>query len=243
MAAAAQSDRRPSPELPTVAALDRLWHLVTRRPLWAPPHFFRYLRLRAENRLTLIDFDRVSLLTHHWKINDCACCTDICCVGKRSTVLLRLRDIAMLMDLGRTDLISSAKPTFSADELAARPALRRNISSRAWSTFPVLAQDRRGACRALTDQGKCALYPHWPLSCARFPYAFHAGGSLVFFSPRCRSFWIRNDVADRVNAMARAAVAAYNERIKDVILLAYARERLGELGLLGHLCWSFHTGA
>jgi len=220
---------------PTVAALDRLWQEVTRRPLWLPPHFFRYWRLRRDNRLTLLDPARVSVRAHRWQVNDCGCCTEVCCVGKNATVLLRLRDIATLMDLGRTDLIVGVKPEFSPHELAARPALLRQVSSQAWARFPVLAQNRMGACLALTTEGKCSLYPHWPLSCARFPYALDVDHRDAFFSPRCRSFWIYSDADSRVAGMVASAVHSYNERIKDLILLEYAPNRLYELGLCEHL--------
>ena len=89
----------------------------------------------------------------------------------------------------------------------------------------------------MTDAGRCSLHPHWPLSCARFPYALHLDAHEVFYSRRCDAFWIRNDgKADgRVQAMTIAAVASYNERIKDFVILAYARERLVDLGLARHL--------
>jgi Fe-S-cluster containining protein len=237
----ADSERRhalaalaPPERLPTVVALAALWQEVCRRPLWAPPHFFRYLGLRRRARLELLDVKRLRLTAPPGKVNDCAACTDQCCIGKRSTVLLRLRDLAVLKDIDRTDLIASDKPRFSAEEMLERPALRRQVQSSAWQTFPVLAQNRFGACTALTSEGRCTLHPYWPLSCARFPYALHLDQHEIFYSRRCDAFWIRHDGATegRVQAMAAAAVASYNERVKDLILLAYAPARLGELGLL-----------
>ena len=221
--------------LPTVRALDALWHEVSKKPLWAPPHFLRYLRLRFNTRLRLLDSSRVKISAPEGKINDCGACLDICCVGPRSSVLLRFKDIATLRDLGRTDLITQNKPTFTPRELAERPALRRQTASKAWATFPVLRQNSFGACLALTDSGHCSLYPHWPMACARFPYALHLEDQEVFYSDRCDSFWIRPDVGERVRSMAVAAVASYNERIKDLVLLAYAPKQLEDLGLLQYL--------
>lgn len=223
--------------LPTVAALDALWARVASRPLWAPPNFLRYLALRARARLTRLDPARVQVRAPAGMVNDCASCRDNCCIGPRSTVLLRLRDIATLVDLGREDLIAPGAPAFADDELAGRPALRRQVASESWRVFPKLRQNRFHACGALTDEGRCSLHPHWPLACARFPYALDLTRHEVFYSRRCDSFWIRHDGrADaRVAAMKVAAVAAYDERVKDLVLLAYAHEELDALGLARHL--------
>lgn len=222
-------------DLPTVRALEVLWRRVADRPLCAPPSFFRYLRLRWRVSLKQLDPERTKLLAPRWKVNDCNACTDLCCVGPRSTVLLRLRDIATLVDVGRTDLMTHEKPEFSRADQDQRPALRRQLGSQAWSLFPVLRQTRMGACAALTNGGKCGLYPHWPLACARFPYALHADGEEVFYSRRCNSFWIRPDAQGKVETMTAAAVASYNERIKDLVLLAYVPREIERLGLTAHL--------
>lgn len=221
--------------LPTVRALEALWQEVASRPLWAPPRLWRYLRLRARMRLRFVDAARTSLVTPVGQVNDCGACSDSCCVGTRSTVLLRLRDIATLVDLGRTELMVAQKPQFSAAQLQASPALRRQTRSDAWRIFPVLAQNGYDACMALTDEGRCSLYPHWPLSCARFPLSLHLQAAEVFYSRRCRSFWIHPDQASAAQPMRLAAVASYNERIKDAVLLAYAPDRLHALGLMAYL--------
>lgn len=225
----------PTPYLPTVAALDELWRVVSAKRLYAPPNFVRYLKLRWRMRLKLVDPEQVRVVAPHGKINDCHHCTDICCLGRHSTVLLRLRDIAALIDIGRADLISLEKPQFTNATRAARPALQRQLDSRAWTVFPVLKQNSMAACAALTLDGRCGLYPHWPLSCARFPYALHGNTEEVFYSQRCDSFWIRPDGAPAASDMVRASIAAYNERIKDAILLAYAPTRLHALGVAAFL--------
>lgn len=227
--------QRPPIALPTVRALQRLWDEVAAKPLWAPPHFFRYLKLRWRMRLTMLDAHKLQLSMPAGKVNDCSTCTDICCIGPRSTVLLRFRDIATLKDIGRTDLITQQKPAFSPEELRARPALRRQVQSRSWGMFPVLKQNSFGACGALSVSGKCLVYPHWPLACARFPFALHLDDADIFYSQRCQSFWIRPDVGNKVTEMAIAAVASYNERIKDMILLEYAPRQLADMGLVQYL--------
>lgn len=225
----------PARELPTVRALDALWSEVASRPLWAPPHFFRYLKLRWRTRLSLVRPERLKILAPPGKANDCGGCTELCCIGPRSTVSLRFQDIATLIDVGRTALITLDKPSFSDEERQGRHALERTLHSTSWQRFPVLARNSFHACAALTDEGKCSLYPHWPLSCARFPYSLDLEAGLVFYSQRCRSFWIRHEEKDRVLRMRTAAAAAYNERVKDLVLLAYAPERLEELGLMRFL--------
>jgi Fe-S-cluster containining protein len=220
---------------PTVRALGALWQEVADRPLWAPPHFLRYLRLRWRMRLNLVDPNKVTLVTPVGQINDCGACSDSCCIGPRNTVLLGLRDIATLMDIGRTELMVRAKPTFTPEQMAERPALRRHVRSETWRRFPVLAQNSFGACQALDTLGRCTLHPHWPQSCARFPFSLHLPSSEVFFSRRCRSFLIHPQAAKKAERIQLAAVASYNERIKDAVLLAYAPKRLTALGIMGHL--------
>jgi Fe-S-cluster containining protein len=105
------------------------------------------------------------------------------------------------------------------------------VASEAWRRFPVLVKNSFGACKALSDEGKCTLYPHWPTSCARFPYALDLDAGELTYSARCRSFWIRGDAGEKISGMKLAAVAAYNERIKDLVLLAYAPGQLESLGL------------
>ena len=221
----------PAPPLPTVEALAALWRELTAQPLWRSPNLRRYLRLRRNLRLDLLEVHRVRVLAPPGKVNDCAACTDLCCIGPKATVLLRLRDIATLVDLGRTELMTLEKPVFPDEEQRARPALQRHLASEAWRRFPVLRQTKLRACVALSMAGQCTLYPQWPLSCARFPYALHSDSREAFYSPRCDSYWIRLNAVPKARVMLEAAVCSYNERIKDAVLLAYAPQRLAELGL------------
>jgi Fe-S-cluster containining protein len=227
--------QRPGASLPTVQARTALWQQVAQKPLWAPPHFWAYAKLRWRLRLRLLDPRAVPHGGRGTKRNDCTACTDICCVGAQATVLLRLKDIAMLQDLGRTDLISTVKPQFDPALVRARPALQLQVMSESWQRFPVLRQDSMHSCAALSREGKCTLYPHWPISCARFPYALRPQEPETFFSSRCQSFWVHPDAAPSGVQMASAAVAAYNERITDAILLAYRPGELQALGLLRYV--------
>ncbi|MBI5508619.1 MAG: YkgJ family cysteine cluster protein [Deltaproteobacteria bacterium] len=225
----------PAAPLPTVRRLEQLFTEVTAKPLWAPPNFWRYLRLCSRVRLRFARLEAMTMVPPPGKVNHCAACLDNCCIGKHASVPLRLRDIATLIDVGRTDLMTHARPAFADAELAERPALRRQLGSAAWAIFPRLRQTRYYACLALSTAGQCTLYPHWPLSCARFPYALDVGGREIFYSRRCDAFWVRPSARERATAMAAGAVAAYNETIKDFILLSYARAALQELGLAQYL--------
>ena len=224
-----------SKPLPTVEALEQLWSGISSKPLYASPHFWRYLKLRWRMKLKLEDAATFKIRAPKWKVNDCSGCTDICCVGPHSTVTLGFRDIATLIDINRTELISHQKPEFNSEVLENRPALKRHVATTSWQQFPVLKTNAMGACQALTMDGQCGLHPHWPMSCARFPYSAHIEEKKVFYSRRCDSFWIRPDAKESVEGMALEAVASYNERIKDLVLLEYAPQRLEDMGLTHYL--------
>ncbi len=229
------SNKNSGNKFPTRDALDAIWKEVAMKPLWAPPNFWRYLKLRWRMKLKLLNPTKLKIHAPGGKVNHCQSCTNNCCIGTESTVLLRLYDIATLIDLEKTDLICQEKPGFNDAMLTQRPALRKHVASKAWEIFPVLEKNSFGACAALTSEGACSLYPEWPLSCSRFPYSLNLDASHIFYSRRCDSFWIRSDVQPQIEAMRVAAVACYNERIKDAILLEYAPKRLAELGLLRYL--------
>ena len=229
------NNQTPTEELATVEALQQLWNEVSQKPLYASPNFWRYIKLRWKMKLKLEDASEFDIRVPKWKTNDCSSCTDICCVGPHSAVTLGFKDIAMLIDIERTDLISHHKPAFDENVLNNRPALRKHVATQSWKQFPSLKTNTMGACSALELNGSCGLYPYWPMSCARFPYSAHIEEKKIFYSKRCDSFWIRPDTRDSVHAMALSAVANYNERIKDLVLLEYAPERLESLGLMKYL--------
>ncbi|MEE2960595.1 MAG: YkgJ family cysteine cluster protein [Myxococcota bacterium] len=207
-------------------ALKNLWDEISSRPLYAPPNFFRFLKLKVKTKTTFMSSKNLKIIAPKWKVNDCQSCTDICCIGSKSKVLLRLEDIATLMDIGRTDLIDCNFDVIPTDS----PEMHRYVHSAAWSIFPKLHQNQYHACQALSPEGKCSIYPHWPQSCARFPYSLDPNQQEFFYSSRCNSFWIRPDKDQEVKAMTIGAVASYNHLIKDQILLSYASVALRTLG-------------
>lgn len=217
--------------LPTVLALESIWDTLKDKPLFAPRTFWKRLKISLKMRTRLISAHEVRVVAPAHKVNECASCLDNCCVGQHSAVLLRLTDIAALIDLNRTELMTHDKPSFRPEILKRRGALQRQLASSDWQRFPVLKQNKFHACEALNTEGKCTLYPHWPAACARFPYALDTENLEIFYSKRCDSFWVRPDAEPAVHAMREAAVAAYNQRIKDQLMLAFAADRLAELGI------------
>ena len=224
------SDRRPGP---TESALADTWarhrsglrRLLSRRVL-------EELTLRASFDLDLLHPERVRLRIQPGTIPDCSSCDDICCAGLENVVSLRLADIATLIDIGRTDLISRKKPRFPAQLLAQRQHLSELAESELWRTLPVLRQvGESHICAALSPELRCTLYPHWPLSCERFPYTLKAVRREIVWGLRCPSQTSAPENVARSQEMFGASVEAYNGRIRDAVLLEHARDELEELGI------------
>jgi len=220
-----------------VDELESVWSRVATRPVLLSRRWLRQARLSRLVNTEVLPQTQIQSLGSPRRINDCAECLDTCCVGKKSTVLLHLRDIACLLEDKKTSLITQEKPTFSREEKRLSPALDRHVSSVAWQVFPILRQNSFYACSALSDEGRCTLYPRWPLSCERFPVALNLDAEAVFLSKRCGSTRvIETDAEDeRLQEMEVGALAAYNERIKDFMLLTHARDALRNLGITKYL--------
>jgi hypothetical protein len=218
---------------PTLAALDALWsHYANRWSRLFSPGAVTELMLRASFDLETLSVERIANRVPRGTIPDCPSCQDVCCAGEENVVSLRLRDVAVLIDIGRTDLMTRQKPRFGDAMLASRPALRELVASELFQTLPVLRQvgpERR--CAALDEALSCTLHPDWPLSCERFPYSLSAVRREVVWGKRCASKHQRPEHAARGDAMFRAAVAVYNERVRDAVLLAHARPALDRLGI------------
>jgi len=227
-------ERKPGP---TEAALSALWAAES-------PHFYsfrnvvRIIRLRRRFDLRPVSLNGLKVAIPTGQVPDCEACVDLCCTGDNAVVSLRLRDVAVLMDIGRTDLISHARPVLVSTRKrplsAGRVAADTSVFHQA---FPVLARDETGTCMALTEERQCGLWPDWPLSCARYPYALDRKNGVVFYAAGCRS--VRTAPVEEapvvVRRLVRAAVDGYNERLRDIMLLAFCRPALSSLGLLDHL--------
>ncbi len=219
----------------TMTALDALWakydrawrRLLSRRVI-------QELMLRASFDLDLLAPERISNTIQAGTIPDCEKCEDICCAGVENVVSLRLRDVALLMDIGRTDLIRREKPRFAESMLERRPALRELVASELFRLLPVLRQEGElRICAALSPELRCTLHPNWPLSCERFPYTLSAVRRQVVWGTRCPSK--QQGPTARSEALFKASVATFNERVRDAVLLAHARPALDRLGIGAYL--------
>ncbi|MEL6183409.1 MAG: hypothetical protein AAFU79_02210 [Myxococcota bacterium] len=209
--------------------LERLWKRY--QPAWRrlfPQHLRRELELRRRFTLSPVDLSRVADEVPPGKVPDCTTCRDRCCQGYENVVSLRLRDLALLLDKDRADLVTRAKPRFPEAMLEARPSLRAWTETSLWRTLPVLKQLGPARVCAAYDRGRCRLHPHWPTSCARFPYAMNGSDRMVW-GARCQNPESRAD-PERARGLAAAAAASWNRRIEDAVLLTHARPELERLG-------------
>lgn len=227
------SDDAPAPG-PVEAALDGLWQNY--RQSWKrllSAGMMKELVLRASFDPGIVAPWRIANAVPKGTVPDCPACTNICCAGVENVVSLRLRDVAMLIDIGRTDLMSKAKPNFPSWMLHDRPLLKELVVSELWRALPVMRQEGDlQACAALDlDTLKCSLNPNWPTTCERFPYTLNMGRKQVVWGSRCPSKDQAPKHLERSEALFDATINAYNERVKDAVLLAHARPALQTLGL------------
>jgi len=233
-----QQEERPPEHAPgpKELALEALWAEIS-------PHFYslenivRMLRLRRRFDFKPASLNGLKVAIPTGKVPDCDNCLDLCCTGPNAIVSLRLKDIAGLVDLGREDLLSWSRPPPLPTKDAKRQhtwARREADGSIFHRAFPILARDKTGTCMALTEDRLCGLWPSWPTSCARYPYALDIKNNVVFYAAGCQSTRIAEmtEAPVAVRRLVRASLDAYNQRLRDVLFLAFARERLADLGLL-----------
>jgi hypothetical protein len=218
---------------PTEQALEALWsrYAVGWKRLLSPS-VIEELKLRASFDVDLVPVHRIANKIPAGTIPDCAACEDLCCVGLENVVSLRLTDIATLIDIGRTDLMTKKKPNFPKDMLRRRPALYEVVGSELWRALPVLRQiGESRICAALTPELKCSLHPYWPTSCERFPYTLSPKKKTVSWGTRCPSRTSGPEHQERSEQLFTASIETYNERVKDAVLLAHARAELEQIGI------------
>ena len=223
---------RPTPG-PVELGLRSLWDRHRRgwRRLCSP-QLVAELRLRAQFDLELLSPWEIARKIPAGTIPDCERCTNSCCVGLENLVSLRLVDVASLIDLGRTDLIQAKKPHFPPEMVELRPHLATLAESTLFRTLPVLRQvGARRACAALGADRRCTIHPRWPTSCERFPYSLSAARRTVEWGQRCEFQQQSPEQRARSDQLFLAALSAYNERIKDAVLLHHALPELHRLGL------------
>ncbi|MBM4283405.1 MAG: hypothetical protein FJ137_22565 [Deltaproteobacteria bacterium] len=215
---------------PVERALADLWR-VERERFWRLANLGTILRLRRRFALQTLRAADLTVVVPRGQVPDCEACVDLCCTGPHAVVSLRLRDVAALVDRGLTAHLTFDRPPPPPSSSWARREAEGAVFARA---FPVLTRDATGTCRFLTEQRLCGAWPSWPLSCARYPYALDLQSRVVFYAKGCQSTRqaTYDEAPARVRALVDAVVESYNARVRDVVLLAVARPRLRELGLL-----------
>ncbi|MBI5494805.1 MAG: hypothetical protein HY904_07230 [Deltaproteobacteria bacterium] len=219
--------------------LAALWTPRIRARLLQPRHWGDALHLRRHYDLQELHPNELMLDYRTGKLPDCEACVNVCCTGAHRVVLLRLVDVAALVDAGLEEFLTLDKPVFPAEETAANPALGDLVRSEAWRRMPVLRQDATRTCTLLREDNRCGAWPAWPLSCARFPYSLDILHMRVFFARSCGSVQQAptREGRRREARLVDAVVDAYNQRTRDAVLLRVARPELEALGLARFIRW------
>lgn len=215
-------------------ALKDLWERARHRGLY-PQQWLKRWRLGLNFDLEFLRVSEMRLALPRGKVPNCRDCQELCCTGPKAIIHLRLKDIANMLDQGLSKaMVVSAKAPDSIGKNEAEKEFDDSIFGR---VFPTLARDRFGTCTLLRDDLKCSIYPKWPLSCARYPFAVDAKNKIIYYAKGCTSFELLppDAASDRFGYLVTAAVESYNERIKDLLLLAYAYKELEHLELTRYL--------
>ncbi len=208
-------------EQPSLAAhLQDIWQLTQRR-YRDKKNWWTTLKLRRQFSLDFVSLNNVSVRIPSGQLPDCDSCLHICCTGKKSRVRLRLTDIASLVHLGHADAIDTSHPLPLAGD--PKPHFLEQV-------MPHLRQDKTHTCVLLNEDRLCSIYPSWPLSCARYPYAFDADNKVIFWAKGCQSTKqvSLDDAPDSIRSISQAAIETYNQDVRDILMLHYAKDELRE---------------
>jgi hypothetical protein len=234
-------DNAPSAYVPgpKEQALQALWPKARAR-LDTIAYWRETVRLRRRFSLKMLRIDDLKVAIPRGRLPDCESCLDVCCTGPNAVVSLRLRDIAALADAGLDRFVVHERAVLGPQRAKATWARREADGSVFHRAFPVLRRDQTGTCALLTEERTCGAFPAWPLSCARYPYALDLQTKHVFWATGCGSMTTvpAMDAPVRVRALLHAVIGAYNERVKDAVLVHVARNELEELDLARHIDWA-----
>ncbi len=221
---------------PLEQAVHDLWATVWAKR-FSPRGLWTRAKLMRSFNLEFIRLGQVRVTVPHGRVPDCDECLELCCTGENALVSLRLPDIARLCDQGLSSYVVHERPPEKGYDQGATVARREADTSVFHRMFPVLRRDATGTCALLTDERTCGVWPHWPVSCARYPYALDALSKEVFWAKGCRSFVTlpSSEAPPHIRRLVRAAVEGYNQRIRDLFLVHLALEELHTLGLTAHL--------
>lgn len=218
---------------PCERALEELWP-VARARLWTLRYARETLTLWRRFHLRPLRLAALRIVVPPGQVPDCDACTEICCTGDNAVVSLRFRDLARLVDAELSTHVTHERPAPRLPEARRSWARREADASVFGQAFPVLTRDQTGTCSLLSAERTCGAWPRWPLSCARYPYALDLQRRVVFWAKGCQSSTVlpMSEAPPRVRALAQAVIDAYNERLRDAVLVAVARPELHDLGLL-----------
>lgn len=233
------SFRRTLESGPLERDIRALWRAYESRPIRSIRHVWRYIRLHWEYSLEPPALTHWPLLIPETRTPLCLQCTNTCCQGPKSTVLLRLVDVALFVDRGWTEYMTHDKPSFSKEQLAASPALQAMVHSFHWRVFPVLKQKpESGHCVFLDDALRCGIHASRPWVCRGFPYTLDLERMAIGWGDRCQTFGDVPDAlpegAEAIRDELRHAVvhSFFVEKIRDLVLVSMYQEELAAMGLL-----------
>lgn len=216
------------------SSLNKVWTEISSRKLFKFKNFFQDLVLLQKYDLRFIDPKRLALQFNQKLLPDCANCPENCCHGAENTVSLRLIDIARLLDANLAEAIDLDNQSFRQDRyFKTNPQALRFVSNDSWKFFPVLKRVNN-ICPYLGKDNRCSIYKHRPITCRRFPYIIASDKKNIIFSQKCYKTKFANN-KEQQETLLKAAIDSYNEKIKDLILLHYARKELSKIGLTKYL--------
>ena len=140
--------------------LEKLWHIVKKVHLSSLFSFFTTRKIRRLMNLREYSLSDFAIDKSALKIPACSSCHEICCHSAHNKVSLRIIDIAMLIDIKRTDLINM-KHEQEEVIISKRPNFSLTRETIGWKLFPTLKQflGNNQLCMALTPQLTCGLHP------------------------------------------------------------------------------------
>lgn len=214
------------------AKVAALWQEVSSNKLFKWQNFWQDLWLLSKYDLRLIDKTQLQLNFDTELLPDCQKCSQNCCHGAENTVSLRLIDIARLLDAGLEEAINLDNQSFKKDAYFKEHRNDfRHLNSDSWNLFPVLRRVNN-ICPYLDTKKRCTIYEHRPLTCRRFPYVIAENKKNLLFSKKCHQTKKEgNQESTAQKILLNSAVDSYNEKIKDLILIYYAREELQKIDL------------
>ncbi len=211
--------------------LHALWDEVRTNRLFKPRYFLTNLYVFNKYSLQLVDPVKVKNTMAPLKVPDCTTCIHNCCHGVENTVSLRLIDIARLLDAGLADMIDlNNRVHIEKEILRKHPGIAANIQSDTWRKFPVLRRVN-DICPKLGKDNKCTIYGARPLTCRRYPFMLKDDLKAVTVSTYCKNLVVHagNWGDENVQELFLSAIDSYNEKVKDLILIYYAKKELEDL--------------